>query len=160
MWLRYRLKTQATEDWRQHAMLFLSRSLRCWLTHNEPLKFRHHSAYGSVCHSSLRNMFLSASHNIDTVCIRAQLHLTLLIPWTIAHRAPLSMEFPRQEYWSWLPFPTPGDLPDTGIEPKSLVSPALAGRFFTTAPLLAQSSLSTFNFFFCPSLLHQFLNLK
>ena len=44
------------------------------------------------------------------------------------------MEFPRQEYWSGLPFLTPGGLPDPGIEPASLVSPALAGGFFTTAP--------------------------
>ena len=55
-------------------------------------------------------------------------------PWTIAHQAPLSLEFSRQGYWSWLPFPTPGDLPDPGIEPMSFVSPALAGRFFTTVP--------------------------
>ena len=40
-------------------------------------------------------------------------------PWTIAHQAPLSMEFSRQEYWSRLPFPTPGSLPDPGIEPTS-----------------------------------------
>ena len=39
--------------------------------------------------------------------------------WTVAHQAPLSMEFSRQEYWSGLPFPSPGDLPDTGIEPGS-----------------------------------------
>ena len=44
------------------------------------------------------------------------------------------MEFSRQEYWSGLPFPTPGDLPYPGIEPVSLASPALAGMFFTTAP--------------------------
>ena len=43
------------------------------------------------------------------------------------------MEFSRQEYWSGLPFPTPGDLPGPGIEPMSLVSPAFAGGFFTTA---------------------------
>ena len=42
------------------------------------------------------------------------------------------MEISRQEYWSEMPFPTPGDLPDPGIEPTSLASPALAGRFFTT----------------------------
>ena len=41
-------------------------------------------------------------------------------PWTVAHEAPLSMEFSRQEYWSGLPFPSPGDLPDPGIEPGSL----------------------------------------
>ena len=40
-------------------------------------------------------------------------------PWTVAHQAPLSMEFSRQEYWSGLPFPSPADLPDAGIEPRS-----------------------------------------
>ena len=54
--------------------------------------------------------------------------------WTVAHQAPLSMEFSRQKYWSGLPFPTPGDLPDPRIEPLSPASPALAGRFFTSAP--------------------------
>ena len=53
-------------------------------------------------------------------------------PWTIARRVPLSMEFSRQEYWSRLPFPPPADLPDPGIEPASPLSPALAGRLFTT----------------------------
>ena len=47
---------------------------------------------------------------------------------------PLSMEFSRQDYWSGLPFPLPGDLPDPGIKPASLVFPTLAGRFFTTEP--------------------------
>jgi len=51
--------------------------------------------------------------------------------WTVVHQAPLSMGFFRQEYWSGLPFPPPGDLTDPGIKP---VSPALSGRFFTTAP--------------------------
>ena len=54
-------------------------------------------------------------------------------PWTIAHQAPLSMVFPRQEYWSGLPFPSPGDFPDPGVEP---VSAALASVFFTTQPLV------------------------
>ena len=52
-------------------------------------------------------------------------------PWTLAHQAPLSMEFSRQEYWSESPFPSPGDLPDLGIEPMSPVSPVLASGFFT-----------------------------
>ena len=55
-------------------------------------------------------------------------------PWTVAHQSLLSMEFSRQEHQSGLPFPTAGDLPDPGIEPTSLASPALAGRFFTIAP--------------------------
>ena len=52
------------------------------------------------------------------------------IPWTVAHQAPLSMGFLRQEFRSGLPFPTPGDS-DPWIEPTSLIAPALAG-FFTT----------------------------
>ena len=52
-------------------------------------------------------------------------------PWTVARQALLSMEFPRQEYWSGLPFPSPGNLLNPGIEPASLKSSALAGRFFT-----------------------------
>ena len=61
---------------------------------------------------------------------RVQLLATL---WTIAHQAPLSMGFSRQEYWSGLPFPSPGDLLNPGIEPTSLMSPALADRFFTAS---------------------------
>ena len=59
-------------------------------------------------------------------------HAQLFVsPRTEAHSAPLSMGFPRQKYWSGLPFPSPGDLPDPAIEP---LSPALAGGFFTTEP--------------------------
>ena len=56
---------------------------------------------------------------------------SFVAPWTVAHRAPLSVGAPRQGYWSGLPFSPPGHLPDPGIEPVSLTSPALAGRFFT-----------------------------
>ena len=63
------------------------------------------------------------------------LYLTLCGPMTVAHQAPLSMAFSRQEYWSGLPFPFPGDLPDPGTEPKSLVSLALAARFFTSSTI-------------------------
>ena len=62
---------------------------------------------------------------------RVQLSAT---PWTAAHQAPLSMGFSRQEYWSGVPCPPPGDLPDLKIELVSLMSPALAGGFFTTGP--------------------------
>ena len=53
--------------------------------------------------------------------------------WTIACQAPLSIGFSRQEYWSGLPCPPPGDFPNPGIEPVSLMSPALAGRSFITS---------------------------
>ena len=59
-----------------------------------------------------------------------QLFATL---WTIAHQDPLSMGFSRQEHWSGLPCSPLGDLPDPGIKPESLMSPALAARFFTTS---------------------------
>ena len=55
-------------------------------------------------------------------------------PWTTAHQASQSTGFPRQEYWSGLPFSTPGDLPHPAIELASLESPALAGEFFATVP--------------------------
>ena len=60
---------------------------------------------------------------------RVQLFVT---PGTVAHQAPVSMEFSKQEYWSGLPLPIPGDLPNPEIEPMSSASPALAGGFFTT----------------------------
>ena len=63
---------------------------------------------------------------------RVQLFVTL---WSVAHQVLLSTGFSRQEYWSGLPFPTPGDLPNPGIQPKSLASPTVTGGFFTTEPL-------------------------
>ena len=60
-------------------------------------------------------------------------YLTLVTQWTVACKAPLSMGFSRQKYCSGLPFPSPGDLSDPGPEPVSLMSPALAGRFFSTS---------------------------
>ena len=54
-----------------------------------------------------------------------------MTPWTVAHQAPLSTGFPRQEYWSGLPFPSPRDLPNPRTE---LAAPASAGRFFTAKP--------------------------
>ena len=76
---------------------------------------------------------------VGIVCVCVCLYMFSLLqlfvtPWTVAHQAPLSMEFSRQEYWSRVSFPSPGVLPDPGIEPMSSVSPALAGRFFVTGP--------------------------
>ena len=84
-----------------------------WSIHSSVLSFPYGPTLPCVCTKSLR--------------------VRLFAPlWTAAHQAPLSMEFSRQEYWSGLPFPSPiGDLPNLGIEPSSLTSPALAGGFFT-----------------------------
>ena len=76
-------------------------------------------------------------HGSFILCVCAQLVPCVWLfatPWTVAHQTLLSMEFSRQEYWSGLPFPTPGDLPNPGKEPMSSVSPTLSGRFYTTAP--------------------------
>ena len=87
--------------------------------------------------SSIQMPTASAStHTIMPMCLSAKLlsHVQLFeTPWTVACQALLSMGLPRQEYWSGLPFPSPGELPDPGIKPESLTSSALAGRFFTTS---------------------------
>ena len=79
------------------------------------------------------NACVCATHRME--CIRACCHFSCVQLFAtiraIAYQAPLSAGFTRQEYWSGLPFPSPGDVPDPGIEP---VSPGLAGRFFTIEP--------------------------
>ena len=70
---------------------------------------------------------------LTCVCVLSCVQL-FATPWTAACQAPLSTGFSRQEYWSGLLFPTLGDLPDPGIKPASLASPALAGGFLTIVP--------------------------
>ena len=73
--------------------------------------------------------------NISSVCVCVFRHVWLFATlWAVACQAPLSVGFPRQEYWSELPFPLPGDLSDPGIKPTSCVAPALGGEFITTEP--------------------------
>ena len=110
-------------------------------------------------------------HATCMVCAQLLSHIRLpATPWTVARQAPLSMECSRQEYWSGLPFPAPGDLPEPGVKLSSLVSPALAARFFTTAPpgspdLLYGyflTFLKTFNIstsLHCPAIWKGFLHL-
>ena len=72
---------------------------------------------------------------VSSVCVWAQTLSRVqlfAIPWTVACQTCLSLGFSRQEYWSGLPFPSPRDLPYPGIQPESLSSPAMAGRFLTT----------------------------
>ena len=70
--------------------------------------------------------------HVHCVCESLSYDRLFAIPWTIAGQAPLSMEFSRQEYWSGLPFPFSGDLPDPGIEPRS---PALQADSLLSEPL-------------------------
>ena len=66
------------------------------------------------------------------VCVRCHVQ-PFVVPWTVAHQAPLSMGFSRQEYWSGLPSPPPGDCPDLGMGPASPASLPFAGRFINTS---------------------------
>ena len=73
------------------------------------------------------------------ILLNSSLHACLVMsdsatPWTVTQQAPLSMGFPRQEYWSGLPLPPPGGLPDLGIKPASPVATSLASGFLTTDP--------------------------
>ena len=84
------------------------------------MREKHGNIYTTICKRDQFRSVQSLSHV-----------QTLVTPWTVAHQAPLFMEFSRQEYWGGLPYPTPGDLPDPGIELTS----AMAGRFFITEPV-------------------------
>ena len=100
---------------------------QCYKAGSQPLDHQ-----GNPC---LNFLLLQEYYNectlIHSILSRVWLFETL---WTVVRQAPLSMGFPRQEFWSVLPFPSPGDLPNPGNKPASLVSPALAGRFYTTGP--------------------------
>ena len=81
----------------------------------------------------ITNLFISCEDMKSALCTCVWSLSSVWVfatPWIVARQAPLFMEFSRQEFWSGLPFPTPGDLPDPGIKPTSLASRALAGRFF------------------------------
>ena len=94
----------------------------------------------SVCSAQPRctHTHSACVHTAQALCFVVVQSLTCVrlfaTPWTVAHQAPLSMGFSRQEYWNGLPFPSPGDLPHPGNE---AASPASAGGFFTTVPQLA-----------------------
>ena len=77
----------------------------------------------------ISNLSVMSLGEVACVLIRFSHVALFATPWTAAHQAPLSKGFPRQEHWSGLPFPMPGDLPDPGVKAASLVSPALAGGF-------------------------------
>ena len=84
--------------------------------------------------------------DITEACMQSQFsHVQLLsTQWTVAHQAPLPVGFSRQEYWSGLPCPPPGGLPNLEKEPESCTSPALMGTFFTTSTNWEALSMKTF----------------
>ena len=107
--------------------------------HIAPYETADYRPFLTYQHGSFSWFYLYFVHFIVPLIFKAKVLFMLLLScqvkfnifvtsWTVACQVPLSMGFPRQEYWSGLPFPSPEDLPDPGIDP---VSPALAGRFFT-----------------------------
>ena len=91
------------------------------------------SKYKDCLWMTFSSLFITCVYIHIPVCSVAQSCLTLCNPMGYSLAAPLSMGFPRQEYWSGCHFLLQGDLPDPGIKPRSLMSPALASRFFTTS---------------------------
>ena len=106
--------------------------------------------YNLLSHNScnLQGKIIEANTVLCYVQLLSRVQLCVT-PWTVACQAPLSMGFSRQEYWSGLPFPSPGDYTDPGMELVSPVAPALAGRFFTTEPP-GKSYNTIFFVFFTP----------
>ena len=107
-----------------HRSVYYGLSYTVEIFHDENLKEK--LPYFCCCCSQFSSVSMR-----DLLLSHVQLFVT---PWTVAHQAPLFMGFPRQEYWSGLPCPIPGHLPDPGIEPASPEAPVLAARFFTTEP--------------------------
>ena len=85
------------------------------------------------CLSSLISLLPTLGNKLDAHCAQSLSRL-FATPRTVVCQAPLFVGFSRQEYWSGLPLPTPGYLPNPKIKPSSSASPALAGRFFTAEP--------------------------
>ena len=94
---------------------------------------RQEGTLGSNCYvhdlnCSSRFIGINGCQNLSNCCFLFSHEVvsdSFMTPWTVAHLSPLSLGFARQEYWNGLPFPPPGDLPNPGIKPMSLVSPAL-----------------------------------
>ena len=123
--LSYKMIVKQMQDfWKLHPLEGMMGSLDSWekkQTTNDNLVYNRNKLCSCVYYLATYYYAQSLS------CIRL-----FATPWTVVHQALLSMEFSKPEHWSGLPFPTPGDLSNPGIEPLSLASPALAGRFFTS----------------------------
>ena len=110
-------------------MVFYFPGLSPEILANHSLSRLHTQASGACAHTH------TCTSEAYACCVCAQYVRLFATPRTITCQAPLSMAFFRQECWSELPFPPPGDLPDQGIKPASPASPVLAGRFFTAEPV-------------------------
>ena len=112
--------------------------LVCWKKHNKidckNIKRNLKMKVGINRLESRKRIELKKKNTQPHMCVVSRVWL-FLTPWTVAHQIPLSMGFPRQEYWNESPFSSPGYPPDPEFEPTCPVSPSLAGGFFTTEQL-------------------------
>ena len=140
---RYPLTDSVSPTWQKRRLLLPEVSWRFLDLPTSPIRVRVLRARVYSCFSGTLVIYKTIFAFSNTECYAVLSHLSCVqlfaTLWTVAHQAPLSMGFSRQEYWSGLPCPPPGDLPDPEIEPMSLTSPALAGRFFTTSTTSVQS---------------------
>ena len=136
---------------RTPALSLSARSLHsCWRVASSALQLR---VYPGAVSLGVTAGYCASVGPVTWVLSRFSCVRLCATPWTAACQAPLSMGFSRQGYWSGMPFPPPGDLPDPGIKPVSLRSPVLAGGFFTTGTT-CEGPLSVcvyVNFFVCIS---------
>ena len=115
----------------EEAIVLFNSGVWTWLA----IPCRPNQTYSCVCkkENHKEGHVTETVYGIVHACVLSRVRLSVT-PWTVACQTPLSMGFPRQEYCSGLSFPTPGDLPDSGIQPTSPVAPALAGRLLITVP--------------------------
>ena len=132
--LSYRLKTSEESTslkWKMNKWIFIFHISPCLLYLPFPILCS--TEMGAFLVFFSNHIWLLLQLSKDCMCLHVQsVTSDSAAPWAVAHQAPLFMEFSREEYWNRLPFPTPGYPPDPGIEPASLESSALAGRFFTS----------------------------
>ena len=115
-------------EWNSYYSKVLGKSLKCSVTNDS-----RYLIYSYCWYSKRFPYHCKCQAEVNMCGLSHFSHIWLFVaPWTVALQAPLSTEFPRQKYWSVLPFHPPGDVSHPGIKPLSLMSPALAGRFFTT----------------------------
>ena len=98
------------------------------------------NVFEEMINENFPNLKKETHIQVQKACVCMLVHFSrvqlFVILWTIAHQSSLSMGFSRHEYWSGLPCPPSGDLPNPGMKPASLTSPALTGRFFTISTSL------------------------
>ena len=121
----------------QMLSVFTSECIFLW-SGKKPKDYLQVESFQSLCFffiwkNKCVHLWVSSEFYCMYTCMLSRVQL-FVTPWAVARQAPLSMGFPRQEYWRELPFPSPADLPSPGIEPPSPASPTWADGFFISEP--------------------------